>query len=197
MPSPRRLLSAFVAPLLIGSALVPAAALAQAQHPTGTEEQREAMKRLAWMDGEWRGTATAMTGPGQTRTMPHTERIGTLLGGSIRVVEGHSYAEDGSTLFNAFAVISWDDQGDRFVMRSYANGQSNDYPLEADADGFRWTVTTARGQIRYDMKLVDGQWIETGDYVMEGRPPFRVIEMKLDRIGDSAWPAAGPVSPTP
>ncbi|MGA0544504.1 DUF1579 domain-containing protein [Brevundimonas sp. VNH65] len=175
----------------------PASALAQAQHPMGTDEQREAMKTLAWMDGEWRGTATAMTGPGQSRTMPHTERIGTMLGGSLRVIEGRSHNDDGSTLFNAFAVISWDDQADRFMMRSYANGQATDVPIEADGQGFKWTVTTARGQIRYEMKLIDGQWIETGDYLMEGRPPMRVIEMKLDRIGDTGWPAAGAVSPIP
>src|SRR6218665_3718867 len=80
----------------------PSIAAAQAQHPTGTDTQRAAMTALNWMDGEWRGTATAMVGRGETKTMPHTERIGRALGGSIRVIEGTSYNPDGTTAFKAF-----------------------------------------------------------------------------------------------
>src|SRR5690606_9193543 len=101
---------------------IPGAASAQAQQPAGTAEQRQAMQTLAWMDGEWVGEATISMGPGRTSTLPHTERIGPMLGGSIRVIEGRSVNPDGSAAFNAFAVVSWDDETDRYMMRSYANG---------------------------------------------------------------------------
>lgn len=174
----------------------PAVVSAQAQHPLGTDTQRQAMQALAWMDGEWRGTATARVGRDETRTLPHTERIGLTLGGSIRVIEGKSYNPDGTTAFNAFAVLSWDDAAGRYMMRSYANGQAVDLPLEGDARGFRWTVPSRGGELRYATTFQNGEWVETGDYVMEGRPPMRVIDMRLRRVGDTDWPAGGAVAPT-
>lgn len=175
---------------------VPVAPSAQAMQPAGTAEQRQAMQTLAWMDGEWVGEATVSVGPGRTSTHPHTERIGPMLGGSIKVIEGRSVGgSDGAPTFNAFAVVSWDDATDRYVMRSYANGQAADFPLEATADGFRWTIPSRGGEMRYVTVFKDGEWVETGDFVMPGRDPMRVIELRLRRRGDTTWPAGDPVIP--
>lgn len=184
--------------LAVVPAVVATSAAAQAaQLPAGTEAQRQAMQAFSWMDGEWRGTAEAMVGPGQTRTVAHTERIGPMLGGSIKVIEGRSYNPDGSVAFNAFAVISWDEANNRYVMRSYANGHAQDFPLEGGADGFRWTIPSRGGEIRYATTFKDGEWNEVGHFVMEGREPMQVVKMTLRRTGDTGWPAAEPVSPTP
>ena len=173
----------------------PAAALAQALQPAGTAEQRQAMQALAWMDGEWVGEATVSMGPGRTSTHAHTERIGPMVGGSIKVIEGRSTNDDGTVAFNAFAVVSWDDASDSYVMRSYANGQAADFPLQATADGFRWSTPGRGGEVRYVTTFRDGEWVETGDFVMPGRDPMRVIELRLRRRGDTGWPAADPVIP--
>lgn len=184
--------------LAVAPAALPTAAAAQAaQLPAGTEAQRNAMKALSWMDGEWRGTAEAMVAPGQTRTVAHTERIGPMLGGSIKIIEGRSYNDDGSIAFNAFAVISWDEANSRYVMRSYANGHAQDFPLEGGADGFRWTIPSRGGEVRYVTTFKDGEWNEVGHFMMEGREPMQVVKMTLRRTGDTGWPAAEPVSPTP
>ena len=173
----------------------PAAALAQALQPAGTAEQRQAMQALAWMDGEWVGEATVSMGPGRTSTHAHTERIGPMLGGSIKVIEGRSTNDDGTVAFNAFAVVSWDDASDSYVMRSYANGEVGDFPLEATADGFRWTTPARGGEMRYVTTFKDGEWVEVGHFVMPGREPMQVIELRLRRRGDTGWPAADPVIP--
>lgn len=182
---------------LMASAALAAATpvLAQAVLPAGSDEQRQAMQTLSWMDGEWVGEATVMMGPGRTSTHPHTERIGPMLGGSIKVIEGRSANDDGTAGFNAFAVVSWDDESDRYMMRSYANGQAGDFPLEATPDGFRWTTPSRGGEMRYVTTFKDGEWVETGDFVMPGREPMRVIELRLRRRGDTGWPAANPVLP--
>ena len=176
-------------------AMRPVSALAQAQQPEGSPAQREALRRLAWMDGEWRGTATVTVGMGRTLELRHTERIGPMLGGSIKVIEGHSYGEDGKTAFNAFAIVSWDEEKDGFVMRSYANGMAIDVPLEATETGFDWTTPAQGGEVRYHTRFENGVWTESGEFVMPGREPMRVIEMRLTRTGDSDWPAAGAVTP--
>jgi len=174
---------------------IPAAASAQAVFPAGSAEQREAMQTLSWMDGEWVGEATVSMGPGRTMTHPHTERIGPMLGGSIRVIEGRTVNPDGSAAFNAFAVVSWDDETDRFMMRSYANGKAGDFPLEATAEGFSWTTPAPGGEMRFVTTFKDGEWTEVGDFVMPGRDPMRVIELRLRRRGDTGWPAEGVVVP--
>jgi len=188
----RAVLAALVASVALA---VPAAASAQAVLPAGTPEQRQAMQALSWMDGEWVGETTVLMGPG-AGTHPHSERIGPMLGGSIKVIEGRSASgPDGVPGFNAFAVVSWDDASDRYMMRSYANGHAGDFPLEASAGGFSWTAPAPGGEIRYVTTFRDGEWVETGHFVMPGRDPMKVVELRLRRRGDTTWPAGDPVLP--
>lgn len=170
-------------------------ALAQEQNPAGSQDQRDAMARLSFMDGEWRGTATINSPAGRT-TLTQTERVGTLLGGSIRVVEGRGYAADGSTRFNAMAVIAWDQRAGAYTFRSYAQGDQGDYPFEATPTGFRWRTPAGPGAtIQYEATVTADRWHEVGHYVREGQPPLPYIEMDLRRVGDGDWPGAGAVSP--
>src|SRR5689334_11767215 len=110
--------------LLVSSAPAPA----QPPDPHAIAAEREAMARLAWMDGVWRGPATT-----QTPTGPHnviqTERIGPMLGGTIKVLEGRGYNADGSTGFNAFGIISWDPATGAYRLHSYAMGRAGDFVL--------------------------------------------------------------------
>lgn len=183
--------------LLAAAAMLtaPAVAAAQELHPAGTAEQRAAMQALSWMDGEWVGEATIYAGPGRTLVQPHTERVGPMLGGSIKVIEGRTGGRDDAAAFNAFAVVSWDDAADRYTLRSYANGQAGDFAMTASPDGFSWTVPSRGGEIRYVTTFRDGEWREVGDFVLPGREPMRVIELRLRRRGDTDWPAGEPVLP--
>lgn len=187
-----RLAAAFAA---LSLACAAAPALAQQVDPAAVAAQREHMSRLDWMNGEWTGAAEVMVGMGQTRTLRHTERIGPMLDGVIKVIEGHSYEADGSTGFNAFAVLSWDDENDRYTMRSYVGGMAGDFPLEITPTGWRWSTPARGGEIRYETVHTPDSWTETGDFIMPGREPMRVITLRLTRKGDSDWPAAGAVAP--
>lgn len=175
--------------------VAPVAVLAQEQNPAGTQAQRDAMASLAFLDGEWRGTAT-ITSPQGRQTLVQTERVGPHLGGSIRVIEGRGYAPDGSTAFNALAVIAWDPNRNAYTFRSYAQGYHGDYPFEATEDGFRWQTPAGPGAtIQYVATVKDGRWHEVGHYVREGQAPLPFIEMDLTRVGDTDWPAALAVAP--
>lgn len=169
--------------------------LAQQMDPAAVAAQRERMAALDWMDGEWAGTAEIMTAPGQYRTIRHTERVGPMLDGLVKVVEGHSYEPDGSTGFNALAILSWDATQNRYVMRSYTGGLAGDFPLEITPTGWRWSTPSRGGEMRYETVHEGDAWTEVGHYVMPGREPMRVITLSLTRRGDTDWPAAGAVSP--
>ena len=181
----------WVAVILIGA---PAAAQVPVQ-PAGSAVQREAVGALDVLDGEWRGQAI-VHGPGGAETLTQTERVGSLLGGSIKVIEGRGYAADGSTVFNAMAVLSWDEREGRYRFRSWANGFSGDYRFERTEDGFRWeTPAGPNARIEYVATIRDGTWHEVGTYIAEGQPPRPMIDMRLTRIGDTDWPAGGAVEP--
>lgn len=155
--------------------------------------QREAMASFAFMDGAWRGQATTTLPSGDKRTNVQTERVGPLLGGTVKVIEGRGYDADGRTTFNALGIISYDVARKAYAMRSYAMGFAGDFPVTRTADGFSWEIPAGPVTIRYTAVVKDGSWTEVGDRVAPGADPVRFFEMRLTRIGDSEWPGGGAI----
>ena len=185
-----RLAIALASAIAIGMA---APAAAQPDAAPIIAAQKEAMALLAAMDGVWRGSAWTMTQSGR-RDVVHTERVGPMLGGSIKVVEGRSYQADGSVGFNAFGIISFDPRGRAYTLHSYAMGRAGDFPLTVLPDGYVWEVPAGPGaKIRYTATIGDGKWREVGDRIVGDGAPMRIFEMNLTRVGDSGWPDADPV----
>ncbi len=159
-------------------------------------QQREAMKKLAYMNGVWRGPAWTVLPNGQKHHITQTERIGPFLDGTLKVIEGRGYEPDGKASFNAFGVISYDLQKKQFVMRSYAQGYSGDFELKMNDAGYSWEVPAGPGTtIRYTATVKEGAWKEVGDRIVKDQEPVRFFEMELKRVGDSDWPSAGTIPP--
>ncbi|HEY0113969.1 MAG TPA: DUF1579 domain-containing protein [Allosphingosinicella sp.] len=153
--------------------------------------QRNAMKALAFLDGEWRGTVRINEMP---EAMTHTERVGTLLDGTIRLVEGRAYDKAGKTGFNAFAIISYDPAKRVYSMRSHAMGFVGDYPLTVRPDGFSWSHPAGPGaEMRYTATVKGGEWHEVGERVAKGAEPVKTIDLRVRKLGPSLWPEAGAV----
>jgi hypothetical protein len=157
--------------------------------------QREAMQRLAAMDGVWRGPASTTLPSGEKHVITQTERIGPFLDGSVKVIEGRGYDADGSVSFNAFGTVSYNPATQGYTLHSYAMGQVGDFVLTPTTDGYVWEIPAGPMTIRYTAVIRDGDWHEVGDRVMAGKEPVRFFEMNLKRIGDTNWPAGGAVSP--
>lgn len=107
---------------------VAAPGVAQRADPGLMAEQKAAINKLSWMDGTWRGPGSTQS-PTGTYTVTQTERIGPMLDGSVKVLEGKGYNPDGSVGFNAFAIISYDPATKAYVLHSYAGGRVGDFPL--------------------------------------------------------------------
>jgi hypothetical protein len=175
-----------------------AGALAQPPADTPAQRvavQRDAMARLAMMDGVWRGPAVTTLPNGQKHEIIQTERIGPFLDGSVKVLEGRGYEPDGKVSFNAFGTISYNAASKAYTLHSYAMGQVGDFALVPTADGYVWEIPAGPVTIRYTMTLKNGTWREVGDRIMQGKEPVRFFEMNLKRVGDTDWPGAGAISP--
>lgn len=170
-----------------------------AQRPPDPEvllqAQREAMAPLSFMDGEWRGSGWAFSPKGEKYQFTQTERVGPFLGGSVKVIEGKAYDEQGKVLFNAFGTVSFDPAKKVYSMHSYAQGSVGDFSFKPTADGFEWEILAGPVTIHYKAVIKDGSWHEVGDRITAGKDPVRIFEMNIKRIGDSTWPAAGSVKP--
>jgi len=179
----------FVLAFALAAAAAPMAA-AQAPDAAAIEAQRTAMARLSWMEGRWRGPAVTQTPSGEHR-VTQTERMGPALDGTIRVIEGKGFADDGRVAFHAFGIVSYDVRQQAYSMRSYAQGRVGDFPIRLTATGMVWEIPAGPMTIRYTATVANGTWHEVGDRIVPGQPPQRFFEMTLTRIGDSDWPEAG------
>lgn len=157
--------------------------------------QREAMAALDRLDGKWRGPAWILLPTGERHHMTQTERVGPFLDGTVKLIEGRGYDEDGSVSFSAFAIISYDADRRTYGMRSYARGNMGDFAITPTEDGFVWEIPAGPAIIRYTAVIKDGTWHEIGERVASGQEPIRFVEFTLTRIGDTDWPEAGTVSP--
>jgi hypothetical protein len=177
------------------SAGMPSIASGQGQPDPKTliAAQKKAMAPLAYMDGVWKGAAWTIQPSGGKHTITQTERIGPLLDGSIKVIEGTGYDADGQVTFNAFGIVSSDPTKQTYSMRSYAMGRSGDFAFTPTADGFVWEIPAGPMTIRYTATVKNGEWREVGDRIMPGKPPVQFFEMNLKRVGDTDWPAAGAI----
>jgi len=185
-------LSRFAALALLATA--PVSAIAQAPDTAALNAaQREAMGAFAHMDGIWRGPAWTLTREGRHEIV-QTERVGTFLGGTVRVVEGRGYNADGSVGFNALGVISFNPATRAYTMTSWAQGHAGAFPIRPTADGYVWETPAGPGAIiRYTATIGDGTLREVGHRIAGDAPPVQIFEMNLRRISDTSWPAGDAV----
>jgi hypothetical protein len=159
--------------------------------------QKEAMKAFDFLDGEWRGPAKTLLPNGSWHTLTQTERVGPMLDGTVKVIEGKGYEADGRVSFNAFAVISYNPDTKTYAMRSYTAGRQGDYAIVPTPTGFTWEIPAGPNMtIHYEATVKDGSWTEVGTRVMKsGGDPVKFIEFTVKRFADATWPLQGSVAP--
>lgn len=171
----------------------PLAAQGQPDPAALVAAQRQAMGPLARMDGVWRGPAWSVTQAGR-RELTQTERIGTFLDGSVRVIEGRGYNADGTVGFNALGIVSFNPATNSYTISSWAMGRGGVFPFRPTADGYEWEVPAGPGMtIHYSATVTADSLVERGFMHRGDAPPVQIFEMNLRRVGTTDWPGAGAV----
>ena len=167
--------------LLAGALL---SAFASAQEPPVAS--LDAMRKLTFIAGEWRGKSTITTGPEGKKTSDVVEIAEFRLDGLLFTFEGRGVA-DGKVVHNAFGVISYDPVGKKYQMKAYtATGYSTDATISVSENQLVWGFEIpGAGTVRYTIKVKDKKWHEVGEITRDsGKTYFPFFEMNLDKDPD-------------
>jgi hypothetical protein len=166
-------------------ALLLLAAPLAAQDPRAAADvarAREALKPIAGIVGTWEGEASVRTGPGEPMKVLQSEDI--VWGASQTVIMVRGTGRDPGTrsiVFEAAATIWFDGEAGKVRMRTHRDGRGVEPDVQIKPDTIVWGFPVQGGRIVYTIALTADTWHETGDYVPDGRPAMRTIDMRLKR----------------
>jgi hypothetical protein len=160
------------------------------QEPRPSSTQLEAMKKLHFLVGEWRGEGWTEFMPGQRRTSPIAESVQIKLGGMVLLVEGLGKKkvpgqQEEVVVHNALGILSYDEKAKVYRLRSHiASGQTTDAEARFTDGGFQWAFQAGPGlSFRYTVKLTDkGEWFEIGELSQDGTTWRKFHEMTLQKV---------------
>ncbi len=148
------------------------------------ETSKAEMQKMHWMVGKWEGTAVIEMGPGKSMTVNQSEDIQTKLDGLVFTIEGIG-TEKGKEVFHAFAVLSYDPNAKKFLMRAFTGeGHYVDAETSLNEKTFIWIYQDPRlGKVRYTINFAEqDKWHEVGEFSRdEGKTWHKFIELKLNR----------------
>ena len=166
--------------------LAPVSAFAQGYQPPDITAQRAAMERLAPIIGSWEGEANVTMA--QAMVVHQTERVETALAGLLLLIRGAGYAtsdHSGEPVFQAYAVISFNERSGVYEVRSYTHeGHVTTATGEFLEDGrFRWGFAPGGPvRMRFTMTLDADSWSELGEMSYDNGATWRpTVEMSLVR----------------
>ena len=173
-------------PHLTGARVVCFEVMSQLPRAPDLHVQREAMKRLAFLEGKWAGEARMRRGPGEPLSVIQTEEAQYKLGGLILVIEGVGRSKaDGEPALQALGIISYDDETSTYHMRAFNNGLflETDVQLLEDGKSLRWGFKL--GEIRTSSLLrinEKGEWTELTEITVGAQPPRKLMELTVRRL---------------
>jgi hypothetical protein len=176
--------------ILLVSALIAPAPVFSPEGPTGTgAAEREAMKRLDFIVGEWKGEGTFRSGPGPGEKAQVVEKAETRLDGLVLLFEGVGTAKaaDGTEtiVHHALGVLNYDAKQEMYLMRAIkSDGTSVDAQATFVGDVFVWGFEVPGGRVRYTIRLTpEGRWHEVGGFSRDaGKTYTPFFEMTLEKV---------------
>ncbi|MBX7106387.1 MAG: hypothetical protein K1X57_20080 [Gemmataceae bacterium] len=172
------------------AAIIAIATLVSESHgqPPSPAAQRDAMKKLDFLVGEWKGTSWTEFVPGQRTTSAGTETVQNKLDGLLLVIEGvhrNSGSDKGDIVHHAFGVMSYEEKAKQFRFQAYTSrGQYTEAKAKVGESSLEWGFNIPRfGDVRYTVKIDDkGRWFEIGEVTQDGKEWRKFFEMKLERV---------------
>jgi hypothetical protein len=160
------------------------------QQANGPAAQQEAMKKLGFLVGRWKGESWMEFAPGQRSTSLGTETIESKLGGLLLTIDGvhrRKVGEKaaGDVVHHAFTVVSYDEQAKRYRFQAFtARGNYTEAEAKVGDGKLEWGFRIPQfGDVRYTITVTEkGQWSEIGEVSSDGKQWRKFFEMNLVRV---------------
>lgn len=151
--------------------------------------QKESIKKLSWLLGEWSGTSVVNMGGKKNSIVYVNESVRPSLDSTIYIINGQGFERDSLTkkdviVHDAFAVVSYDEKQNKFRWSAWRipGGTYGDLEITLGDKSFEWSTKVQGGHTRYKAHLNQkGQWIEIGEFSKDGVKWFKYITLTLDR----------------
>lgn len=163
--------------------LLPVTAATAQPHGPDLAKQKAAMNKLAFLVGNWSGDVRVAMGPGEPKNLKQTEQVQFKLDGLVLLIEGTSHdPQSGAVGFNALATVAWDEETQTYRFRAYNSGNYLDTALTVVERGFEWSYAMGPATVKNVMRIDEkGEWSETTDVTLPGRPPMRSVEIHVHK----------------
>ena len=159
--------------------------MAQPLRPPDVEAQKAAMKKLAFLVGEWSGEASVLRGPSQFLKLAQTESAQFKLDGLVLVIEGVGRTKaDGKLALQALGLISFDDETGTYKMRAFNDGRwlETEVKLADGENSISWGFELGEFKTRTVMRINEnGEWTELGELVIGDRPAQKMTDLRARR----------------
>ena len=147
------------------------------------QAQREAMQKLAFLNGKWAGEASLLRGPTEFVELLQTEEAQYKLDGLILVIEGVGRtASGGQALLQAFGIIAYDDESETYHLRAFNDGRFLETEVKLFEQGKGMTWGFALGEIKTKSVLrinERGEWTEFAEIFIGSQSPKKLLELTV------------------
>jgi hypothetical protein len=136
------------------------------------KETVDALQKISFLTGTWKGSGYIQMGP-QKRSFNQTETIALKLNGTLIQIEGEGKDDQNPDriIHQAFAIISYDIQNTKYLMKAFRGdgGQIDADARLTDDHTFQWSFANPMaGQIKYTITVLDNKWTEIGEMSKDG-----------------------------
>jgi hypothetical protein len=147
------------------------------------EAKRAEMNKLGRLVGQWQGTGWIQQGKNR-ETFAGTENVQKKIDGLALLVEGNFKNKEGVVIHETLAVLSPNLKTKNYDFRAYlASGNGGEYEFKPIDTGWQWGFQFPNGVIRYDIKINNDVWLETGEISQDaGKTWNKFFEMELKRV---------------
>ncbi len=150
------------------------------------KETTDALQKIAFLTGSWKGSGYMQMGP-QKHSFNQTEIIALKVNNTVIQIEGEGKDKQNPeiTIHQAFAIISYDIQNAKYLMKAF-RGDGGQIDAEAtliDDHTFQWSFSNPMaGQIKYIITVLNNKWTEIGEMSRDsGKSWNNYFEMTLDK----------------
>lgn len=154
-------------------------------HRPDVNLQREAMKKLGFLVGQWSGTGRMLRATGEWIDITQSERVEYKPDGLLLVIEGVGRSSDGRPVLQAYGIASYDDATKKYYMRAFNDGRwlETETELSDNGKGLTWGFTVGDIRTKSTMRLTDsGEWTESHEITIGSQPSRKFMELTVRRV---------------